>query len=250
MVSVVSAASFSEVAISPGSLASVRGQEMTRSSASALTNELPTTLAGVQVRLRRRGGSAWTTARLLLASPEVINFVVPDRISPGLYLVRVVRENRRDLEAYAPVETLAPAVFFGEVEGDKYAAATLLRVRPDGSYATEPLLDIDPESNGYRPVPVRFHDPAERLYLSLYGTGIGNRKISVFIDSDRVPVQYSGPQGGLPGLDQINVELTPALASEAEVTITVSGETEDGASLESVPVRLMVASHEPSAAAG
>jgi hypothetical protein len=118
-------------------------------------------------------------------------------------------------------------------------SATLLRVGPDGSSSVEPLLTIDSESGKYAPVPIKIGSPDEKLYLSLYGTGMGEQDISVFVDATKYPVSFSGPQGTFPGLDQINLQVPTALASEAEADIVVSVRSRDGEIIESVPVKIV-----------
>ena len=236
IVTVVSTASQSEVAISPSSLASILGEDLTDTTESAQGDELPTKLAGVEVEFRRAGSSQRRKAPLLLASPEQINFTVPADTA-GRY-ASLIRDDERDLEAATRVETVAPGVFFAETTEGRYAAATLLRVGSDGSRSEESLLSVDAEGN-YVPVAVDFGSAQDRLYLSLYGSGIGSSKVSVRVGSQDAPVLYSGPQGMLEGLDQINIELPRSLASRSGADITVSAKNDDGQTLQSAPVKVM-----------
>lgn len=238
VVSIVSAASMAELAISPGSLASVLGDNMTRETESAAGPDLPTKLAGAEVELRRNGSSTRRKAPLLFASPQRINFLVPGDVSDGLYSVKVLLEAATDREAFAPIETLAPGLFFGEAEGERFAAATLLRVLPGGSTSVEPLLTVDSDGR-YVPSPIRIGEAGEKLYLSLYGTGITDQEISVLIDGNESPILFSGQQSTFPGLDQINLEVPPEFASKEEAVIVVSGRSRDGAIMESVPVKIL-----------
>ena len=57
------------------------GEDLTNTTESAQGSELPTKLAGVQVEFRRSGMSN-LKAPLLLASPERINFTVPQTFRP------------------------------------------------------------------------------------------------------------------------------------------------------------------------
>jgi uncharacterized protein (TIGR03437 family) len=77
------------------------------------------------------------------------------------------------------------------------------------------------------------------VFLTLYGTGIRNfsslQNVTVTINSTPVPVQYAGPQGGIEGLDQVNVLLTPNLQNLGEVPIvlTVDGQTSNTVTINS-----------------
>ncbi len=239
ILTVVSAASLSEVAISPTSLASVMGEDLTNTTESAQGSELPTKLAGVQVEFRRSGSSQNLKAPLLLASPERINFTVPADVRAGLYTIRLIRDNEPDLQTATRVENVAPGVFFGKAEDIKYAAASLLRLRADGSRSEESLLSVDQAGN-YAPVPVDFGSGGDRLYLSLYGSGIGTSPVSVRVGSVEMAVLYSGPQGSVPGLDQINIELSQSLSSLKEADVIVAANNSDGQSMKSVPVKLLL----------
>jgi uncharacterized protein (TIGR03437 family) len=240
VLTVVSAASFSEVAISPESLASVIGADLARTTEWATGDELPTELGGVEVELNREGSTTRRKSRLVYVSPERINFIVPDGISSGVYRVRLIREGMRSLDAFTRVESVAPGLFFGVADGERYANATLLRVRPDGSRQIDSLFNVDPASGEFTPAPIDFGAPQDQLYLSLYGTGFGTEKVSVAAGSDRVRVLFAGAQGEIPGLDQINIALPHSLAGRRTIDITVSGETDDGHVIESIPVTLLV----------
>lgn len=237
VLSVVSSAGLTELAISPGSLASVFGKDLATRTESATGPDLPTKLANVEVEFRRKGSSSGTKARLLFVSPQQINLVVPDQVSDGLYSVRVL-QGGRFLEAFTPVESSAPGLFYSETDKGRFAAATLLRVRSDGSRSVESLLAVDSSGNSV-PVPLKMGAPDEKLYLSFYGTGVRDQEISLFIDAKKYPVLFSGPQGSMPGFEQINVDVPAALQSKAEATILVSVKSRDGETLESAPVKIL-----------
>ena len=65
--------------------------------------------------------------------------------------------------------------------------------------------------------------------VELYGTGIRGRSsleaVTCTIGGVTVPVVYAGPQGGYPGLDQVNLELPASLvgADLSSVVLTVDG---------------------------
>jgi uncharacterized protein (TIGR03437 family) len=67
------------------------------------------------------------------------------------------------------------------------------------------------------------------VYLILYATGTRNHSslatVQCAIGSVSVPVEYAGPSGAVPGLDQVNLRLTPALKGlgVANLVLTVDG---------------------------
>ena len=68
------------------------------------------------------------------------------------------------------------------------------------------------------------------VYLILYATGLRNRSslanVQVTIGGISASVEYAGPEGsGVPGLDQINIRLIPALKGlgVADLVLTVDG---------------------------
>lgn len=56
-------------------------------------------------------------------------------------------------------------------------------------------------------------------YVSLYLTGLGHTQARVFLDGTELPVTYSGPAPGYPGLNQVNAQLPAAGASGTVVVL-------------------------------
>ncbi len=228
LLTVTSAASFSEVAISPESLASAIAEEMTDRTESASGTDLPMTLAGLTVEIQPAEGEV-RQAPLLFASPEQINFLVPGSIEPGEATVRVIHEGGGEFEAQTRIERTAPGIFFASVDDKQYANAILLRVRADGSTSVENVVEADPETGDVTAVPIDFGPEGDRLYLSLYGTAFRDatqEEISVnIVGADSVPVLFAGPQDEVQGLDQLNIELPRSLATEEDAEIRITTPT-------------------------
>jgi uncharacterized protein (TIGR03437 family) len=66
-----------------------------------------------------------------------------------------------------------------------------------------------------------------QVYLILFGTGIrgGGSNVSVAIGGVSAPVEYSGPQGVTPGLDQVNVLIPAQLAGSGTVNVVLKAGT-------------------------
>jgi len=80
--------------------------------------------------------------------------------------------------------------------------------------------------------PVNFteFDQPFQVYLILLGTGFDSASAGstvVNVQGVNVPVSYAGPQPTTPGLDQINVLLSPSFAGTgvASVSVSIAGQT-------------------------
>ncbi len=76
--------------------------------------------------------------------------------------------------------------------------------------------------------------------VELYGTGFRGRssleEVTCTIAGITVPVMYAGPQGGFPGLDQVNLSLPPSLVGTGAATIVL---TVDGVNSKPLPVQIL-----------
>lgn len=199
--------------LAPGSLASLFGSGLASRTESADPVSPPSTLGGISVRVVENSGVA-RLAPLLYVSPSQINFELPAGTAPGNVSLEIVNAPAQAAQATVKVDRIAPGLFAYE---DNTAAAYALRLEPNGqqtvlSVRNTVVLDDSP------------------VYLVLYATGIRNRSsnanVRCTIGGISVPVDYSGPEGsGIPGLDQVNLRLTPALKGLglADLVLTVDG---------------------------
>jgi uncharacterized protein (TIGR03437 family) len=143
----------------------------------------------------------------------------------GLAEIAAPGEATQTLAAGGPgaVETVAPGLFTADASGRGLAAAQVLRVLPNGTQRYEPVVRYDPSANRFVAVPIEFGPSAEQLFLLLYGTGFRLRSqlgnVTATVGGVSVPVLYAGAQGSLAGLDQANLQLSPALAGRGEVAV-------------------------------
>jgi hypothetical protein len=105
--------------------------------------------------------------------------------------------------------------------------ATLVRPTPNYELVEVEDSKAKPISFGPATVPAGVYD--DRLYLVLYVTGMRNFRNGVVVElgGQSLPVLYSGAQGALSGLDQINVFLPRAALAgrgELDLRIIVDGE--------------------------
>jgi uncharacterized protein (TIGR03437 family) len=210
--SAVSSASLTSP-LAPESLASLFGARLTVATASGDMPAPPTSLGGISVNVRDSAGVE-RLARLLYVSPSQINFEVPPGTALGGAVLEVVRGADRSLAVTAQVRGIAAGLF--TVPGNQ-AAAYAVRLEPDGSQTIVPAGSA-----------IVLDD--RRVDLILFGTGIRNRSsldnVRCTIGGIGVPVEYAGPNGGgVPGLDQVNVRLTPDLQGnrDGRLILTVDG---------------------------
>jgi uncharacterized protein (TIGR03437 family) len=198
--------------LAPESFGTLLGSGLAQSSVIADLQSPPTTLGGISVLVHDSMGVA-RPAPLLSVSSTQINFEVPAGTASGDATLEIVNAPTTLPPVGVPIRTIAPGLFTLK---NNSAAAYGVRIEPDGSQTILPagspiILDSRP------------------VYLSLFGTGIRNRSalnnVACTIGGLSVPVVYAGPGGGVPGLDQANVFLTPALKgnSDGHLILTVDG---------------------------
>lgn len=141
------------------------------------------------------------TALLYYASSTQINFEIPAGTSIGAATVAIGAQT-----AAVQIALVSPRVYALNAAG--LAAAYVVRVGPGG------VQTIESDS-----APVDLS--SGRVYLILFGTGIrgAGNNVSVTIDSISAVVTYAGPQGSIPGLDQVNVLIPLQLAGSGTVNI-------------------------------
>jgi len=208
--------------LAPASLASLFGSRLALTTEAADPLSPPTSLGGISLRVHDSSGAV-SSAPLLYVSPTQINFEVPAETAPGTVTLEVVNAPAQPPPATARVDRLAPGLFAYD---DNTAAAYALRFEPNGkptmlSVRNTIVLDDRP------------------VYLVLYATGLRNRSslanVQCSIGGASVPLEYAGPEGsGAPGLDQVNVRLTPALKGlgVANLVLTVDGVSSNAVSVD------------------
>src|SRR4029077_8012574 len=106
------------------------------------------------------------------------------------------------------VTAVSPGFFTVDGQATGVAAATAIRVLPDGTRQDVPVFSCN-EADSCTAVPIDLSTGA--IYLSLYGTGLRNAShAGCYMDTSLYPgggpvVTYSGPQPTIPGLDQVNM---------------------------------------------
>jgi uncharacterized protein (TIGR03437 family) len=116
-----------------------------------------------------------------------------------------------------------------------------LRVKADGRQVYESVARFDTLRNRFVSVPLDVSNPAEQVFLILFGTGIGCRlhfrtDLEVKVANQVCEISFAGAHGSLVGLDQVNVKLPVALAGSGEVDVALA--TAEGGAANVVKIHL------------
>lgn len=229
-VSGVSAASYASTAVAPASITSAFGTSLATGTAVANTAPLPNSLAGTILRVTDAAGKE-RMASLFFVAPTQINFEIPAGTASGNATLTVTSGDGSLSIGTLPIAMVAPGIFTADATGRGLAAATILRVKSDGSQVYESVARFDAATGRMVAVPVEVGAAGEQVYLILFGTGLRNRSalagVTASIGGANAPVVFAGAQGGLVGLDQVNLLLPASLAGRGEVdlVINVDGKT-------------------------
>ena len=231
---IVSAASFGRGAAA-NSIMSLFGENLADSVQAAQTTPLPTSLAGITVKVIDSSGgvaalSSGTPAQtgslaaLFFVSPAQINFLMPSGTAPGPATLTVTRPDGSSSTATIDIAAVAPALFSANASGQGVAAAFFLRVAA-GDSRTQDLI-FDP--NTLASVPIDLSPAGDQVFLLLFGTGIRGftSAVTATVGGETVPVLFAGEQPAFVGLDQVNIGPLPRSligAGEAEIVLTVDG---------------------------
>jgi uncharacterized protein (TIGR03437 family) len=221
----VNAASFGGQPLAPEAWFALFGKNLAPALVQSGAGSLPTQLDGVRLTLTDAAGTS-RDAPLLFVAPGQINFLVPPGTGLGPGRLSLSRSDGGIVGIDVSVARLSPGVFTANASGSGVPAALVGRVAPTGEITTLYPFQCGPGGTNCVPVPIRIGQPPERIFLILFGTGLrgtaGPAQTSVKIGAVEVPVQYAGPQGSYPGLDQINVELPRSLAGLGPVGVSVT----------------------------
>jgi uncharacterized protein (TIGR03437 family) len=212
---VVSAAS-GKVFVSPGSAVAAFGSPLAPVPAFANSLPLPTVLAGLHIEVTDSFGTV-RTAAMIMVSPTQANFILPPATQPGSANVALLNGPIPVGLGNVVVQIPAPGIF--TAEGDGLGVAAAIAIQGPNSY---PVFQCDPFFQICTAVPVTLGVDTP-VCLALFGTGIRLGQIlTVAIAGQVVPWLYAGPQGGFPGLDQINVTIPLTLHNAGLVSVVVN----------------------------
>ena len=135
-VAVVSAGNY-QAPVTPDSIAALFGVGLSVQTGKASTRPLPTTLAGVTVRVNN------VAAGLFFASPGQVNFLIPAGTALGTANILVTASDGSMRTGAVEVANAAPSLFTFNGNGQGVAAAVALRVRANNTQSYEPIAQLD-----------------------------------------------------------------------------------------------------------
>jgi uncharacterized protein (TIGR03437 family) len=209
--------------LAPGSIGSIYGKDLAKTTASAKGASFPTQLGGISLRVRDDTDSV-RLAPLIFVSSGLINFVVPSDTAVGPVTLTIDDGAQPLFEGANAtiVNPVAAGFFTANANGQGVAAATAVRILADRTQ--QPVTVFTCASAGHcSPVPIDMTSGLP-VYLSLYGTGFGNEYLKLGptnaaaapncqVGGKNAAVQYAGPETVYPGLDQLNLLLPNSLSS-------------------------------------
>lgn len=214
LLSVVSAADFSYGPMSPHSIASAFGKHLALSRASATPPSLPTSLGGASVSVQDQTGAV-SQAEIYYASPEQVNFILPQSLEPGTAIVTIKTTDGQSASSEIQIAQLAPKIFMVDPSG--IPAGYVVRVGVDNVQTMEPIFAVQGGHVQEVPIDLGTGD----VYLILFGTGFDASPFGVVLQTGAADLtaSYAGPQSQFPGLDQIDILLPKSLAGSGRLSV-------------------------------
>ena len=222
----VSAANYS-FGVAPESIVAAFGSNLATTTQAASSTQLPTTLAGVSVRIVDAAGVE-RLAPLFIVTPSQINYQMPPGAAAGPSLVAVTSGGNFIAGGVAEGVIVAPGLFSADASGQGVAAALVFRRKGNGAESYEPVARFDSALNRFVAAPIDLGPESDQVFLILYGTGVRFRSalsaVSCAIGALDSEVLFADAAPGYVGLDQINVRLSRALTGRGVVDVALSVE--------------------------
>ncbi len=218
-VSVSGAAFHPETIGAPEMIMAGFGINLTTTTAAATTTPLPTTLAGVSVKLTDSKGLSQPLP-LFYASPTQINYLLPANLAQGIATFEIIQSNGQVTARGAiSVNAIWPGLFTTGQNGRGLVAADVLRVKANGTQMLESIQN-----------PLDLSLAGDKVYLQLYGTGLRGRTnlsaVKLTLGGTPLTVEYVGAQPQYFGLDQLNVLVPTSLTGRnrtLDLVLSVDG---------------------------
>ncbi len=231
-----SAASYDTITLAPESIVAAFGSDLAAETRVAESLPLPTELAGVTVTVRDSLG-AESRAPIFFVAPSQVNYLLPQGLANGIATVTIANGDGVAIQSLTEISAVAPGLFSANASGGGAAAAVALRIRANGEQVYEPVARYDAPTQTFALLPIDLSNPAEQVYLILFGTGARHRgkleDVTIRIGEMELPVAYAGAAPGLAGVDQVNVLLPASLRGQSEQTVTlrVNDEASNGVNI-------------------
>lgn len=217
-----SAASYGNTRFASEQIVSAFGTGLATGTQVASSVPLPTTLAGTTVRVRDSAGTE-RLAPLFFVSGGQINFQIPEGTANGDATILVTAGDGSLSGGTLPVQTVAPGLFSANASGNGVAAAVALRIKANGAQSYEPVAQLNTSTGKFVAVPLDLGADTEQVFLILYGTGLRKRSsltnVTATLGGTAAEVSFAGKQGGLTGVDQVNLRIPRSLIGRGEIDV-------------------------------
>lgn len=208
---VENAASYASGPVTPGSYAILFGSNLAAQAGDPSVAVSITDAAGKQ-----------SSASIIYAGTAQVNIFVPANVALGSGTVTLTNNSGSSTPFPIAIGNIAPGLFTVDTSGT-IPAAQVITTASDGSQVVQPVANCS--ASGCALVPIVLN-PSVPSYLILYGTGMRGvtnlADFNVTIGGVYTPVEYAGPQGGYPGLDQVNLLIPAALAGTGQVSLDLA----------------------------
>jgi uncharacterized protein (TIGR03437 family) len=206
-----------ELVFAPDSIVAAYGSGLANSTESA-SGSLQTTLGGTTVTITDSKGVS-VLAPLFYVSPAQVNYAAPPSVALGQATVTVKSGDGSTHSGPVTIADVQPGVFTFNAAG--LVAGSIVRVTDSGQV----LQNIYAVDGAGTVVAAPVDVSKDQVYMVFYATGIRRApqsQVTVSIGGVDAPVSYAGTQGFYTGLDQVNVQLPPALAGRGDVPVILS----------------------------
>jgi uncharacterized protein (TIGR03437 family) len=229
----VNAASFTQDAVAPGSLAALFGRFQTMGGQTFMPGAFPTTLGGVSVKVNGNDAGLW------FASNGQVNIALPQTLPDGPATVVVTNADASVRTGTINIRRSAPGIFTFFANG----AGTPAAVVTTNGQSFLPVFNPDGT-----PAPISAGTTQTPNFLVLFVTGLRNvpatnpndqngvaESVTATIGTATATVSFAGPAPGLNGVDQVNMIIPPQLAGMGAVNVRL---TAGGYTTNAVTVRI------------
>lgn len=217
---VVNAASYGGGPFGADSFVAVFGVNLASLSSGSLSPEL----GGTSVEVKDASGKV-SNALLYYASPAQMNVLLPSDLKSGRATMTVQTQTGLSAITTISIAQVGPGFFSADASGTGVAAGSALRVSADGEQTELPISSCSGQPLSCTAIPIDLGTDSDTVYLSLYGTGIRGRStlaaVTAAIGGRASNVSYAGAQPQFPGLDQVNLQISPKLAGRGSVNVVL-----------------------------
>jgi uncharacterized protein (TIGR03437 family) len=202
------------------SIVSAFGANLAVTTQPAVSQPLPTELAGTSIKLKDNTETE-RDAPLFFVSPTQINFLVPPGTSLGTASIKVTSNGVVVNQGNVNITDFQPTIFTADASGKGLPAAVVYRLKASGAESYEPVGKFDPVQGKFVAVPIAFGEESEQVFLVLFSTGGTSSLQSYDLTIGGTPAQvtFVGPQSSYLGLIQTNVLLPRSLIGKGNAEI-------------------------------